>query len=291
MKLDQNFVRTLERLNILARRIMLANVAGQRTSKRKGASIEFYDYRHYSPGDEIRYIDWNIYARHSSLFIKEFAAEEAVHVALAIDTSLSMTYGSPSKLDAARLLAASLGYIGLANFDAVSLLTFSDRLAARKAFLMGKGRIFELMEALEHVAPEGRTDLRSAMQLSLPRLKGRTVLILLTDFYDIENYREALKQLLAQRVQVHAVQVLSEEEISPKLDGRLVLQDLETGQERELYISPEAVDLYRRRVQKFLEELQKTCQDLEIRYARALSKEPLEEVIVRIVQTGILEVK
>lgn len=291
MKLDQKFVRTLERLSIIAKRIMLANVAGQRTSRRKGASIEFYDYRHYSPGDEIRYIDWNIYARHSSLFLKEFAAEEAVHVALAIDTSLSMTYGSPSKLDAARLLAASLGYIGLANFDAVSLLTFSDRLVARKTFLMGKGRIFELMEALEHVAPEGRTDLRSAMRLSLPRLKGRTVLILLTDFYDVENYREALKQLLAQRVQVHAVQVLSEEEVAPKLDGRLVMQDLETGQERELYISPEAVDLYRSRVQKFLEELQKTCQDLEIRYARALSKEPLEEAIVRIVQSGILEVK
>src|SRR5215831_7804015 len=120
MAFDAKFLKTLEALNLLARRTLTGDDRADRLTPRKGASLEFNDYRRYAPGDEIRYIDWNVYARHGSLFVKEFTAEENVHVSLLLDASGSMSFGRPSKFEAARELAAALGYIGLANFDTVS---------------------------------------------------------------------------------------------------------------------------------------------------------------------------
>src|SRR5882672_11238373 len=120
MPFDARFLQTLEALNLLARRTLVGDDRAERLTPRKGASLEFAEYRRYTPGDEIKYIDWNVYARHGTLFVKEFTAEENVHVSLVVDVSVSMTFGTPPKLEAARELAAALGYIGLANFDSVS---------------------------------------------------------------------------------------------------------------------------------------------------------------------------
>src|SRR5437867_10662565 len=111
MAFDAGFLKTLEALNLLARRTLTGDDRAERPTPRRGASLEFADYRRYAPGDEIRYIDWNVYARHGSLFVKEFTAEENVHVTIVLDTSASMAFGRASKFEAARELAAALGYI------------------------------------------------------------------------------------------------------------------------------------------------------------------------------------
>ena len=128
MAFDPNFVRTLEALRLLTRRIRPGDNRGDRISSRKGSSIEFSEHRAYTPGDEIRYIDWNIYARHNNLFIKEFSAEENLHVTLLLDSSASMGIGSPSKFEATREVVAALAYIGLSHFDSVSLYSFDSAL-------------------------------------------------------------------------------------------------------------------------------------------------------------------
>ena len=288
MAFDADFLKTLEALNLLARRTLAGDDRAERRTPRKGASIEFADYRRYVPGDEIRYIDWNVYARHGQLFVKEFSAEENLHVTVLLDTSRSMEFGG--KFEAAKELAAALGYIGLANYDTVSLYAFGSEVRMVKKFLRGKGRIFELLDALQALPPEGATDMRAAFQAALPRLRGRSLVLLLTDFYDLEGYATAVRELLAQRFEVHLIHLVAREEISPSARGRLSLLDLETGRSRDVALLPRTIEAYRRRFELFCAEIEEFSRAHEMPYARVLADDPLDRRVVDVLRAGrILE--
>jgi uncharacterized protein (DUF58 family) len=288
MAFDARFLKTLEALNLLARRTLSGDDRAERRTPRKGASIEFAEYRRYAPGDEIRYIDWNVYARHGHLFVKEFSAEENVHVTILLDTSRSMAFGG--KFEAARELAAALGYIGLANYDTVSLHAFGSELRTVQKFQRGKGRIFGLLEALEGLAPEGTTDMRAAFRAALPRLRGRSLVLLLSDFYDLEGYAEAVRSLLAQKFQVHLVHLVARDELSPPARGRFRLRDLETGRLREVTLLPATLEAYHRRFDQFCAEVEEFGRAHETAYARVLADDPLDRRVVEVLRAGgILE--
>jgi uncharacterized protein (DUF58 family) len=269
----------------MAKRFLSARGVGKRESRNKGASLEFREYRHYVRGDELRYLDWNVYARHESLFVKEFTAEESVHVAILIDQSASMA----PKFETAKTLALALGYIALANFDSVSVWRFSDRILSVRSFLVGKTRIHDLMGALEGLRTEGPSDFAKAFELPLPRLKGKSVAIVISDFYDLEGYAKAMLGLLAQKIQVDMIQVLTREEVDPKVEGRLLMRDSETGREREVFVSSKALSAYRSRYRQFLEDLDSFARAREIRRLRVFTDELLESIIARAAQGGFLE--
>jgi len=288
MPFDERFLRTLEALDLLARRVVSGDERAERRAPRKGASLEFSDYRRYVPGDEVRYIDWNVYARHGSLFVKEFSAEESVHVSLLLDASRSMEFGG--KFGAARELAAALGYIGLVHYDSVSLYAFGSEVRTVQKFLRGKGRVFDLLDSLEGLVPSGPTDMRSAFLAALPRLKGRSLVLLLTDFYDLDGYAEAVRALLAQKQEVHLVHLVAQEELAPTCRGRLNLLDLETGREKDVTIFPRLVEEYRRRFGRFCGEIEEFARAHEMAYARVLADDPLDRRVLEVVRAGgILE--
>src|SRR5438874_2674354 len=121
------FLARLEQLELVSRKIFRGRMKGDRLSKRKGQSVEFADYRNYTVGDDLRFLDWNLLARLDKLFIRLFMEEEDLHVYLLIDASLSMDFGTPSKLHFAKQVAAALGFVGLVNLDRVIVEAFSDR--------------------------------------------------------------------------------------------------------------------------------------------------------------------
>src|SRR6266404_9411143 len=126
--LDPQFLHRLEQLELVSRKIFTGAIKGERRSKRKGQSVEFADYRNYVKGDDLRHLDWNLYARLDRLFIRLFQEEEDLHFYVLIDNSLSMDFGSPSKLHYAKQIAAALAFIGLVNMDRVVVEAFNDRL-------------------------------------------------------------------------------------------------------------------------------------------------------------------
>src|SRR5439155_12538858 len=126
--LDGRFLAKLEQLELVSRKIFLGVMKGERRSRRKGQSVEFADYRNYVVGDDLRFLDWNLYGRLDRLFIRLFLEEEDLHFYLLIDNSLSMSFGAPTKLHYARQIAAALGFIGLVNLDRVVVEAFNDRL-------------------------------------------------------------------------------------------------------------------------------------------------------------------
>lgn len=288
MAFDARFLKTLEALNIFVRRTLAGDERAERRTPRKGASLEFSDFRRYTPGDEIRYIDWNVYARHGSLFVREFSAEENVHLYLFVDTSHSMDFGR--KFPAAQELAAALGYIGLVNYDTVSLCSFGTELRIVQPFLRGKGRIFDLLGAIGGLAAGGATDLRAAFRAPLRRLRGRSLVLLLTDFYDVAGYVEGIRRLLSQRFEVHLVHLVTHDEVAPSARGRFSLLDLETGRSRDVTLQPRTLEAYRHRFSQFCGEIEDFSRAHELAYARVLAEDPLERRVIDILRAGgILE--
>src|SRR6201984_959527 len=126
--LDPQFLARLEQLELVSRKIFLGRIKGERRSKRKGQSVEFADYRNYVIGDDLRFLDWNLYARLDRLFIRLFMEEEDLHVYILIDNSLSMDFGTPSKLHFAKQVAAALGFIGFVQIDRRSVLAVNKHI-------------------------------------------------------------------------------------------------------------------------------------------------------------------
>src|SRR5262245_35827567 len=292
MAFGPEFIRALDALNLLARRLLSGEDRADRPTPRRGASLEFADYRRYAPGDEIRYIDWNVYARHGSLFVKEFAAEENVHVSIVLDNSASMAYGKASKFEAAREMAAALGYIALANFDSVTVYSMGESLRLSGRRLRGKRSVFPLLAALDAVSPGGRSDFRASFAAPLLRVKGRSLAIIVSDFCDPVGYPPAIRSLRSQGHQVHLIHVVAREELESPDRGHFKLVDIETGARRPIEISPATAERYRIRFRAWCDELERFATEHELYYARVRSDEPLDRRIRDILRRGgILERK
>src|SRR3954447_18700649 len=157
--LDAQFLARLEQLELVSRKIFLGLMKGERRSKRKGQSVEFADYRNYVKGDDLRFLDWNLYARLDRLFLRLFMEEEDLHFYILIDNSLSMDFGTPSKLLYAKQVAAALGFIGLVNLDRVVVEAFNDRIVQSLPPVRGRRSLWRLMDFLGGIEPAGPSDL------------------------------------------------------------------------------------------------------------------------------------
>src|SRR5438309_6752313 len=210
--LDPNFLARLEQLELVSRKIFLGRMKGERRSKRKGQSVEFADYRNYVVGDDLRFLDWNLFARLDRLFIRLFMEEEDLHFYILLDNSLSMDFGTPSKLHYAKQLAAALGFIGLVNMDRVVVEAFNDRLMQSMPAARGRRSVWRLLDFLHKVEPAGPSDLRQALRPLSLKSSGQGILVLLSDMMDKGGFADALRYLVARQFDSYVIQILSQEE-------------------------------------------------------------------------------
>jgi uncharacterized protein (DUF58 family) len=252
---DEAFLRQLERLKLLLNQPVRGGLKGGRRSVKRGRSVEFADYRDYVLGDDLRQLDWNVYARLEKLFVKLFIEEEDVTVSLIVDASASMATGRPDKLLFAKRAAAALGYIGLASEDRVQLTVLGGRVARRRNGLRGSGRVFRLLGDLSGIAPaEGPSDLVAAARHAAAQLHGRGLVILISDLLDPGADR-VIRELAATGSELVILHVLSPDEIEPVLEGDLRLVDTETGEGIEVTVDLATLDAYRARLASWRENL------------------------------------
>src|SRR5947208_4385084 len=179
--LDPEFLHRLEHLELVSRKIFLGRMKGERRSKKKGQSVEFADYPNYVKGDDLRFLDWNLYARLDRLFLRLFMEEEDLHFYLLIDNSLSMDFGTPGKLHYAKQVAAALAFIGLVNMDRVVIEAFNERLTQSLPPTRGRRSLWRVMDFLQKLEPAGPSDLKSALRTFSIKCSGKGILILISD--------------------------------------------------------------------------------------------------------------
>lgn len=209
--LSPELLSKLEHMELISRKIFRGRMKGERKSRRRGQSVEFADFRNYVAGDDLRFIDWNMYARLDKLFLKLFLEEEDLHFYSLIDVSDSMKFGSPSKFEYAKQLAAALGYIGLCRTDRVKIEPLDGKRTSNAPVLRGRKSLWQMIQYLESLEPGSNVPLTEAVKSFCLRNSGKGIVLLITDLMDKQGYEDALKYLVAQEMDVYLIHVLSQE--------------------------------------------------------------------------------
>ncbi|HLG14562.1 MAG TPA: DUF58 domain-containing protein [Blastocatellia bacterium] len=314
--LDPAFLRRLEKLRIQTRRAFPGTMRGERRSTRKGSSVEFADFRKYESGDDFRHVDWNIYARMERLMLRQFVEEEDVRIDILIDQSRSMQFGEPhTKFDFARKAAAALAFLAVNSLDRVGVTVFDSAIRSRARAMRGRGQLLALLAFLNSLeagqddglsgssaAPHDQatgsesgassdssrdsrasnaTDLGAVLR-SYRRITAQPgVLIIISDFFDPRDFRREMKLLVRQRFDLDLIQVLTPDELRPKVVGAVDLVDCETGERREVTVNARTIAAYRSVLERFTSSLETFSRTNGIGYTLVTADQSFEELLIR----------
>jgi len=296
---DEKFLRKIDRLSLVVRVRRAGQIRGERRSTKRGTSVEFADYRDYTKGDDLRRVDWNIYARLGKPFVKLFEEEEDLTVHLLLDASLSMDWpkrstGAEGRAGSTRIpynkwtyvrrTAAALGYIALGSGDRLTVALLRENADASPPTpfgpARGKGQTLRLLRYLGEQEAAGRTDLDRALQAYAFAARRPGQAILITDLFSPNGYRVGLSTLLARGYEAILLHVLAPEEANPRLAGDLKLVDVESGHEQEVTVDAGMRALYRRRLVAWQEETNRWCGQRGVAYVPVVTDTPFDELIL-----------
>jgi uncharacterized protein (DUF58 family) len=288
---DEKTLRKLEQLTLVAHKIRAGVMKGERRSVKRGTSIEFADYRNYVRGDDLRRLDWNIYARLEKPFIKLLEEEEDLSVHILLDSSESMNWPVNSgafngaedthKFHYGQRLAGALAHIGLSTGDRVAIaLLAGDQAVTRWGPLRGRGQTLGMLTWVEEMETGGTTDLNEALSHYALRGGRPGLAILISDMLSPGGYREGLDALQGRGYEVGIVHILSPDEVSPPLNGDLRLVDVETGNGQDVTIDGAMRNLYLRRLADWRRDLAAYCLGRDVHYLALETSIPWENVIL-----------
>ncbi|NQT20194.1 MAG: DUF58 domain-containing protein [Planctomycetes bacterium] len=282
---DTAFMRKLELLELVYRRLNSGSGAGEAVGRGRGGRTEFREHRRYAPGDDFRYIDWNVFGRTDALFVKEHAREERRTVSVLLDCSRSMGFGRPSKLVCGKQLAAAFAYLALVAGDEAVVVTFDE--AVRKSVTVSgqKGRITEILRELRDVPPQGRTGLEDSLKEFHSNRGRRSMVVLISDLMG-EDCRRSLAMLAAKGFEPCVIQLLSREETAPRQTGRLRLRDAETGRTRSLWIEGAELREYELILNEFIEGWRRFCASHRMAFVAACSDVSVDELVIGYLREG-----
>ena len=295
MLFDEATLRKLTRLTLIANQVRAGRMKGERRSSRRGASLEFADYRDYSPGDDLRRLDWKAYGRLERAFLKLFEEEEDLAVHILLDASGSMDWGEGDmhKFNYALRITGALGAIALAEGDQLSVRLLrgqgADPLESLGP-LRGSGNTLRLLRYLEGLRPAGETDLSAALRRVAADRPRPGLVILISDLLSPSNFADGLAAFLRRGSEAAVIQVLAPDELDPPLAGDLRLLDVETGASQEVSLDSGARRLYRQRLEAWQAELQASAVKDHARWATLSTAEPWDQVVqASLWKAGVLQ--
>jgi len=303
--LTPELLRRLEQFQLLAARRAKSSSKGERRSRARGQSVEFADHRSYVPGDDFRYLDWNLFGRLDRLFLKLYEEERELPVRIFLDASESMTFGEPRKFDFARQVAAAIGYVALCGFDRVSVVPFpnaevrsgakaemsnveprtsnTEQSAVEGALrsVRGKKSSMQFFQNLNALAAGGGAALNEALRRGALEARHTGLAIVLSDFLDPAGYEAGLTALVGRGFQVNCVQILAPEELAPTTFGDLRLVDSESGGLQEVTFGRYRMKAYQQTVQNFVQRLREHCTKRGINFFMAPSNMDLQDLLLK----------
>ena len=277
--LSPELLARLEKMELVSRKIFRGRMKGERRSPRKGQSVEFADFRNYVPGDDLRFVDWNTYARLERLFLKMFLEEEDLHFYALIDASSSMDFGEPTKLKFAAQLAAALGFVGLVRGDRVKIETVGESARESAPAFRGRRSLWRMLDHLGQIQPGQSVSLAEGVKSFCLRNSGKGIVVLISDLMDKAGYESALRYLVSREMDVYVVHVLSPEELDPDIQGDLRLVDCEDGDVAEITVTGPLMKRYKQTLAAFIESAREFCTRRGMTYLLARSEVPVEQLV------------
>lgn len=282
-------MKQLELLQVIAQRIIRGRQRAERKTRKVGSGLEFADHREYSPGDDIRNVDWNVLVRLDQTLVRLYEEDEDLPLRIILDVSTSMSARGRRKLSLAKRIAAALAYVGLAGLDRVGLSVMNREVHETLPAVRGKGRIFRVLDFLRQAPDAGETDLRAGCKRVAAEAKSPGVTVVLSDFYDLEGAFEGLNLLRFRKHEVVCIQVLDPIEADPTrtaVRGDVTLVDVEGSRARDLTLSPEILERYAAAHEAFCRELEAKCRSRGIPYFRAYVDDDFQELLLRVFREG-----
>ena len=291
---DSDFLKQLEYLSLLSKRMFQGQLLAQRRTMQTGGGIEFADHREYIHGDDLRYLDWNVYARHGDLLLKRFQEEEDLHVYLLLDASQSMqvednSVGSedPPKFTLARQIAAALAYIALADLDRVSVYAYADGVKVSMPLVRGKDQILSVLRFLEGLkCHEEPTDLRRAVGEFVTRAPRKGLAIVISDLFDQNGFRDGVDRLRYAQFEPHVIQIHTQSEAAPNLLGDVQLVDCETGIEKKVTVTERKLRQYKQLFDTFAKDVETYCRTHGLAHTRTTTDVPFDAVLLKMMRAA-----
>jgi uncharacterized protein (DUF58 family) len=282
----------LRRLRLIARRTFRGTGAGERRTRSAGVSTEFRDHRPYAPGDDLRHLDWNVYARLERLYLKRFHDQQDVTLHLVVDASASMGFGTPTKLSAAARLASLLGFVALSSQDRARVHVVGSPSPGSSEDHAGRAKLQPLLQRLDAIVPGGSAPLDESFAAVARRIRRPGIVVVLSDLLS-PGAEAGLERLAAGRHQIHVAWILSPEDRDPDRDERLrsdmTLVDCETGARTPVTLSPALRLAYREALAAHEASLRATCRRLGAAFTPLSSADPVEDsLFARLAADGLV---
>ncbi|MDY7010581.1 MAG: DUF58 domain-containing protein [Planctomycetota bacterium] len=294
---DDEFLQRLARLGLIAKRISASSHGGgQRRTRRLGDGLEFADHRAYTPGDDMRLLDWPCYARMERMLLRLFHEHSEGIVTIFLDCSGSMSLGAEGgrvgKFDYARRTAAALAYVAMSGLDRVQIIPFSDELGDGMQTGRNRRQILQVLEYLETLNAEGRTSLGASVEQYARRYKEAGTVIILTDLLDADDDLAGALSALRQRTsEVILLQIVDRYDAAPSLLGPMQLGSVETGRRMNLNINETVLASYAERWGEFIRSAEKSCLEKGAIYLQAPTSSPFERLVLQVLEkAGVLQI-
>jgi uncharacterized protein (DUF58 family) len=277
---DPRVLARLKGLSLRARRIVEGYMTGLHRSPYRGFSVEFAEHREYAPGDDLRYLDWKVFGRTDKFYLKQFEEETNLVCYLVVDASRSMSYQSAqspwTKWEYVQALAAALAYLVLAQQDSVGLITFDQAVRTMVRPGAHPSHVKEILSGLEHIQPEGKTQMAEVLHELAERFSRRGLVLVLSDFFDqVEELIRALAHFRHRRHDVILMHVLDRAEEEFPFEELMLFEGLEDA--RHVLADGRALRAaYLRHFQGYLRRLQQGCREHGIEYVRLHTDQPVD---------------
>ncbi len=285
---DAEFLGRLRALFFKLRKRRQLRKKGAQAAPSAGFTREFKDHRHYAPGDDVRAIDWRLYARLEKLFIRIYEEIQEYHIRILLDRSASMAEPWGEKRLTGLRLAVALAYLGLVSQHRVSIITLAESARREMPPLKGQGHVHDILQHLARLEFGGATDLDGSLRAFRPGRDRKGIVFLISDLFgrSRESAEEALRHALKWPAETHVIQVIEPRERDPGIEGEFQLTDVETGEVRRMWFTKREAARYRESFDGFIENIQRTCMRHQVDHVTWTTAEPFEEMFLHLLMRG-----
>ena len=285
--LDRAAQRLLERLHLKVRPRAASGEAGGHRSEARAHGLEFAERREYVTGDDARKIDWQAFARNRTLSVRTFEEERDARVFVLIDVSASMSRGTPPKLEVARQIAASFGFLGMNQVDRAQVIPFTDTLERTTPILRRRDDYPALESFLGALAPHGATSFEATARTFLQRFPGRSYVVVVSDLMEAADWSPSLRSLAQRGNQICLVRVRCNEDHSPSFRGEVELQDAETGDLLRVTVTGALLEAYRAEIEAHVERTREACRRVGGRLVEAPVEVPFDQLLRQVLAPAL----